>query len=595
MPKSRKLLWQIYFYFLVIIVISLVAVAAVAFATVRQSYIAETSKELEYKARMFETLIRGRLSQEYMNETDALCKDMGEKTATRFTIILLSGRVIGDSEEDPKNMENHADRPEIMEALTKGFGKSIRYSTTLKKDMMYIAIPVKIDNELIGVVRTSMPIKDISQALLHTYKEIALGGFIIAVLAAVVSLLLSKRIDKPLLELKRGAEHFAKGELSHRLHVPDIEEIKLLAESMNSMAAQLDERVRAVIEQRNELEAVLFSMVESVIVVDSDERITKLNASAARLLGVDSDAATGRLIHEVARNAELHNFVKDVLLREESVEDEITFSRGKETLIHQAHGTIIRDNEGRRIGALVVLNDVTRLKKLENMREEFVANVSHELKTPVTSIKGFVETLRDGAIDDGENVMKFLDIISKHSGRLNAIIEDLLTLSRIEQEAKQRKIVLETGKIKDVIDAAVVICERQARDKNIRIEVNCDEHLAARIDPQLLEQAIVNLTDNAIRYSEPKTKVKVEAFKSEDYIIINVIDEGVGIPREHIPRIFERFYRVDKARSRKLGGTGLGLAIVKHIVSAHNGHITVESEVGKGSTFTIRLPLSGSA
>jgi two-component system phosphate regulon sensor histidine kinase PhoR len=256
------------------------------------------------------------------------------------------------------------------------------------------------------------------------------------------------------------------------------------------------------------------------------------------------------------------------------------------------HSTALYDEEGHRMGVLLVLNDVTRLRKLENVRRDFVANVSHEIKTPIAAIQGFVETLREGAMENKEDSERFLEIIQKHVRRLNAIIEDLLSLSRIEEEEGNQEIVLSQGRVRDVLSTAVQVSQVKATPTNIRMTLSCREDLMAEINPPLLEQAVVNLLDNAIKYSENGSTVRVEAKRSDEEIIISVRDEGCGIEKRHIPRLFERFYRVDKARSRKLGGTGLGLAIVKHVTQAHGGHVTVESTPGKGSVFNLHLPES---
>jgi two-component system phosphate regulon sensor histidine kinase PhoR len=242
------------------------------------------------------------------------------------------------------------------------------------------------------------------------------------------------------------------------------------------------------------------------------------------------------------------------------------------------------------IGTLVVFNDVTHFRRLENMRRDFVANVSHEIKTPLTAIKGFVETLHQGSVDNPEEADRFLGIINKHVDRLSAIIEDLLSLSRIEQEDEGKIIKLEEGYVNDVFQSAIQICRSKAEEKNITIRPVCNEPISAKFDTTLLEQAVVNLLDNAIKYSEPKSTILLKAQRNNSEIRIRVEDQGIGIAKKHLPRLFERFYRVDKARSRKMGGTGLGLAIVKHIAQAHGGRITVESTLGVGSVFTIHLP-----
>ncbi|MEA3386715.1 MAG: ATP-binding protein, partial [Thermodesulfobacteriota bacterium] len=291
----------------------------------------------------------------------------------------------------------------------------------------------------------------------------------------------------------------------------------------------------------------------------------------------------------MVRNTVLQEFVKNALSSQKAVEKDIVLSTDSEQFLN-GHGTLLRDAEGNQIGALIVLNDVTRLLKLEKIRREFVANVSHEIKTPITAIKGFVETLRDGALENPEDAERFLEIIGKHVDRLEAIIEDLLSLSRIEQETGREEVVLDEGRLKDLIETAIQVCKAGAMAKKIEIELSCAEDMLAKIDPPLLEQAIVNLIDNAIKYSNDGGAVRVEALQRENEIIISVHDQGCGIEKKHLPRIFERFYRVDKARSRQMGGTGLGLAIVKHIAQTHGGRVAVESIPGKGSTFSIHLP-----
>jgi two-component system phosphate regulon sensor histidine kinase PhoR len=296
----------------------------------------------------------------------------------------------------------------------------------------------------------------------------------------------------------------------------------------------------------------------------------------------------------VIRLSELQRFVVVALSSEEPVEKGLVLYGEAERIV-RAHGTPLRDAEGKREGVLIVLNDVTHLAKLENIRKDFVANVSHEIKTPITAIKGFVETLQEGQSQDPEDVRRFLGIVHRHVDRLEAIVEDLLTLSRIEKEAETEEITLEEHSVRKVLVKAVQACENKAQVKKIHLELECSEDLKGRINPPLLEQAVVNLIDNAINYSEEGKSVTIRAQENAQEILIQVEDQGSGIERRHLERIFERFYRVDKSRSRKLGGTGLGLSIVKHILEAHGGRVSVESQPGRGSTFTLHLPgLAGS-
>jgi two-component system phosphate regulon sensor histidine kinase PhoR len=587
--RRRRLLWQLYPSYLLITLFSLLGVAWYATTSLRNFYYEHVRSELVARAVLVKKDILRLLEAGDSAAVDALCKEMGKISLTRITVILPSGQVIGDTDEDPARMDNHADRPEVIEALTGQTGKSIRYSHTLRESMMYVTIPINAPSAVRGVIRTAIPVTAIDRALRTIYWHISLGGLAIAAVAAAMSLAISRRISRPIEEIKRGAERFAKGELEHKLPVYDSQEIGGLAEAMNQMAAQLDDRIRAIVQQRNELEVVLSSMVEGVLAVDMDERLIKINRAAAQMIGVDAAAATGRSIQEIVRNTALQQFVARALKSREPVEGDIIANHGGERSL-QAHGTMLRDAQGRSIGALIVLNDVTRLRQLENMRREFVANVSHELKTPITSIKGFVETLLQGAMSNPEDAQRFLGIIAKHAERLHAIIEDLLSLSRVEQESERREIALEPGMVKEVLTAAIQACRVSADAKNITIELACEEKVRARLNAALLEQAVVNLLDNAIKYSEPGSVVQIAAARTNGEVAISVRDHGCGIRKEHIPRLFERFYRVDKARSRKLGGTGLGLAIVKHIVQAHSGQVSVQSTPGEGSTFTIRLP-----
>ncbi len=359
---------------------------------------------------------------------------------------------------------------------------------------------------------------------------------------------------------------------------------------MNKMAAQLDERIRTIISQRNEQQAVLSSMIEGVIAVSVTGRVMSLNHAAAGMIQEAVESAEGRTVEEVIRNTELQQFVRCALDSEQPVEGRIVLHENSRSEQHlQVHGTILSDDQGEKIGALIVMNDMTHIRRLEQVRSDFVANVSHELKTPVTSIKGFIETLLDGAMEKPEDRRRFLEIIARQTDRLNSIIDDLLMLSRVEQQ-NEEKLDLEPVRLHDVLSAAVGLCELKAGQKEMAIAVECDETLTVRANASLLEQAIVNLVDNAIKYSDAGGDVRIDVVQKDDEVLISVHDHGCGIAKEHLPRLFERFYRVDKARSRTLGGTGLGLAIVKHIAQSHKGRVTVDSTVRKGSTFTLHLP-----
>jgi two-component system, OmpR family, phosphate regulon sensor histidine kinase PhoR len=520
---------------------------------------------------------------------EPLCHSLGQLLGMRVTVILRSGRVVAESSENPESMENHIDRPEIQEALGGSVGRSTRFSVTLRQQMRYVAVPVHRDRDVVAAIRTSLPIDTLGETLHAMYWRIALGALIATVLVGTASFFVARRIAQPLETIRAGAERFARGQLQHRLPVSGAEEVRMLAQSMNDMAEQLDQRIRTIIGQENERQAVLASMDEGVLAVDQGGTILNLNDTGGTLLGVDPGKVRGRLVHEVIRKTHLLEFVERTLASHAPIEEDFEL-RGPENRWLHAHGTLLHDGHQRNMGALVVLHDVTRLRHLENVRRDFVANVSHELRTPITSIKGFVETLLHENLEDHENSLRFLRIVLKQVNRLDEIIQDLLLLSRVERGAEEQTIALTLEPLIGVLRSAVEMCEKKAHDKEITVDVNCPEDLTAPVNAPLLEQAVVNLIDNAIKYSDAKATVRVVGCREAAEVVVRVEDSGCGIEAKHLPRLFERFYRVDRARSRELGGTGLGLAIVKHIAAAHKGSVRVESAVGRGSTFYIRLP-----
>jgi two-component system phosphate regulon sensor histidine kinase PhoR len=523
-----------------------------------------------------------------MEGVDALCKSLGRKGDVRLTAILPDGTVAGDTELSPATMENHADRPEIADAYRTGEGRSTRFSVSVGETMTYAALRLRgPDGNPTGVLRASVSLSGVDEALRGLYGRATFGGFVVAVIAAITGLYLSRRMTRPLVELEKAAERYSLGEFGTRLPEADSLEVSRLTLAMETMARDLSARISELTSQRNEQEAILSSMTEGVLAVDRAGNLININRAAAGMLSVDPEDAKGRKLIEVVRAPGLTGYVTGVLGGDAPRETELELGSAPPRTM-QVHGAPLKGPDGSIIGALVVLNDITRLMKLERMRRDFVANVSHELRTPITSIKGFAENLADGEDDPGRTE-KFAGIILNQANRLNEIITDLMSLSKIEREAGDSEIVLMAGPVADVIHAAVQATRFRSDEKGISVEVVCAQEISAMLNPPLLEQAVVNLIDNAIKYSESGKPVRVSCRDTDGGPVIVVSDEGAGIESKHFPRIFERFYRVDKARSRKVGGTGLGLAIVKHIAQAHGGDVEVSSAPGKGSTFTIRL------
>ena len=588
---KKRIFWQLFPSYLLITFTALLAVGGYASNSLREFYYDRTAKDLKARAWLIERQVVRKISLFNPSSLNSLSRDLGTKTNTRITIIALSGKVLGDSHEDPSRMDNHADRPEFRTALQGETGMALRFSNTLEEQMMYLAVPIIREDKLSGVVRTSIPITFIEQALRTVEFKIGGVGLAVALLAAGISLMISRKISHPLEQMKHSAESIARGDWKEHLSVnSDSVEISSLSNALNQMALQLEDRIKTITSQSNESEAVFSSMVEGVLAVDAAENIIRLNKAAGKLLEIKPDNAEGRPIDEVVRNSHLREFIERTLSGIENVETDLTIGNQNEIFL-QAHGAVLKDIQEKSIGAVIVLNDVTRLRRLETIRKDFVANVSHELKTPITLIKGFVETLQQGALEKREEAERFLDIMSKQVERLNAIIEDLLSLSRLEQDSGKSPISMEKTKVLQILESAIRDCESKALEKNTSIQLNCSNELEVFANSPLLNQAVLNLVDNALKYSEQEGGITVEAFVTETEIVIEVQDWGCGIGSVHLPRLFERFYRIDQARSRQLGGTGLGLAIVKHIAQEHGGSVSVKSTLGKGSRFSIHLPI----
>ncbi len=583
----KRIFYYIFPYYLLIIAITLFASAWCATVLLKDFYFNHFQQELEVRCALIEKDVAEFLDSSDHSGLDNFCKNLYRINKSRITVIASDGRVLADSIEDPGKMENHSGRLEISEAFKGTTGRSVRYSPTLHENMMYVAKPLPWKGRGSFVLRLSVSVELLDRTLAEIYKKLLIAGIAIAAIAILIGILVSRRISRPILELEKGAADFAKGSFGKKLELSEIDEIGELAGSMNFMADELNRRMREIIEQRNRQDAILSSMMEGVIAVDADGRLLSINRAACELLKAP-EKYEGKLFHEIIRNSALHKFIDGILEDKKTIEKELAFFDEDSRQLY-VRGTVLNDPEGGCIGALIVMNDITRLKRLENMRSEFVSNVSHEIKTPLTAIKASVETLLEPGLNN-EEMGNLLKIIGRHTDRLTSIVEDILSLSKLEQEKGQDATRFSEALLENVINAAVADCRVKAEAKGISLLVNCNSSIVARMDSSLMEQAVVNLVDNAIKYSDDKGSVEVGAGREDGKILISVKDHGCGIPQEHLPRIFERFYRVDRARSRKLGGTGLGLSIVKHIANVHGGRVEVESAVGKGSRFTIILP-----
>ncbi|WP_300670842.1 ATP-binding protein [Desulfoluna sp.] len=587
MIRRKRLFWQLFPSYLGIIVVALIAVSFFFLASMKSFYHQQTLQDLESLAGVMRLRVAPLINEARFGRVDAYCKEAAQSAGSRVTVIDRHGRVLGDSTRDPATMENHGNRPEVVAALGGKTGSSLRFSSTLSTHMMYVAVPMEKEDGVIGVVRTALPMTALEEEARIVRLRIGLWGGITALVAALITLMVSRKISRPIAEMQRSARLFAEGDFRHTLYVPDSHEIGGLAESMNQMAQQLDERIKTTTRQRNEMEAVLSSMVEGVMAVDEHFTIISMNTAARGIFGVIPGEGVGFGVSEAIRNMSLLRFVEKASGTLGTLEEDMKLWDDRETLLH-IRSTPLRGVGEVRLGTLLVFDDVTRMRQLETMRRDFAANASHEMRTPLTCIKGAVETilLEKEVIPPRHD--RFYTIIEKNVDRMAQLIEDLLELSRIEQQ-HPGGFPLRVSPVDAVLASSLSLLSPRAEELELILEVTGDKGALAQFDPRLLERAVVNLLDNAMKYSPPRSTVTVSVETRDDRVEIAVSDQGCGIPAEHIPRLFERFYRVDSARSRALGGTGLGLAIVKHVMHLLQGEVRVESVPGAGSVFTLSL------
>lgn len=550
-------------------------------------------KEVENSLIQQGHIIRNQISYIEPGSPDVYLKlinGISEKVDARISLIDLNGKVLSDSHKNYREMENHSDRPEILDALDGKTGISRRRSSTLSENMLYTSIPPGKEGI---IVRVALPVDFIGEKISEIYRKIIIFSLIILLLAVLISIFSARSFTNIIDAIKNISIHYSRGDFSKKLKENGPAEVLELKRSINSMGEQLQYIINKTTFQKNELQAMVNSMVESVILLDKDLNIKKMNSAAEKLSGYKFNESKNKKISDILNSDTINTMVNTSFSMSEILENTLCLNNDLEQYV-QAHSSPIMDSNGSRQGILLVINDITRTKRLENMRKEFVSNVSHELKTPVTLINGYVETLLDGALENKEKLQEFLSVINKHSRRINAIIDDLLILSNIED----RGIDIQTENILlyDLLFSAYTSALDIARKEDIEIKIVCYEKLHLSANPILLEQAIFNLICNAVKYAGRGSTIiisgKLTHSDNKKKVEITVEDNGIGIEKDQLDRIFERFYRIDKKQSRKVGGTGLGLSIVRHIALAHKGEITVKSEKNRGCRFSIILPVN---
>jgi two-component system phosphate regulon sensor histidine kinase PhoR len=550
--------------------------------------------QIERGLRTKAILVREVISNQRPSQSPSLQQRivaLREEIATRITLLAEDGRVLADSEEEPEQMENHANRPEVQDARSAGMGSATRYSSTVHQPMMYLALRTRIDSSPVAYVRVSLPLDSVHEELAVLRRIIWTAALSTALAALGLTFWLVGRVVRPLTELTSGAERIAAGGYGHKVYRGGHDEIGKLARAFNHMSERLDAQFTQLAEDREQLRMILGGMVEGVVALDAEQHILFANERAEQLLGFQREARAGRKLWEVVRQRALHDLVQRALTGPEPCKEEVNWNGPtvKSLTVHAARlpGTPLR-------GAVLVLHDTSELRRLERVRQEFVANVSHELKTPLSVIKACVETLLEGAIEDEAHRGRFLERIADRADRLEALILDLLSLARIE--AGTEIFAFTSVPLKPTVEAGLERHRARADAKKLTLEpvppasLEPDD-LNAWADEEAVNEILDNLVDNALKYTPEGGRIRVGWRAENDReVCLEVEDTGIGIPEQDLPRIFERFYRVDKARSRELGGTGLGLSIVKHLVQALHGSVHAASQTGQGTRFTVRLP-----
>ena len=511
-------------------------------------------------------------------KVDSLTKAISKYFAYRITIISLDGKVIGDSEADISKLTNHKARPEVKKALNGKKGKSTRFSNTINKELIYIALPIKIDNEIIGVCRVSDMESEFSKLLYELLLNLIKISLIVIIFTLFAVFYFTRKITKPIDELSQATSNIAKGDFDFKVKVSSNDEISVLSLNFNIMTEKLKELFSQVLSQKEELSTLISSIEEGLVSLDSEGRILLSNDTFNNI--VETELIQGKKYKKFIKDKSFKKIFKETIRNKKGITKEININ---DSFFLTSSNYIESKNE-----VVILFHDITEIKKLEHIKKDFVTNVSHELRTPLTAIKGFLETLYN-EVGNNQTAIRYMNIMTRHTERLIALVQDLLILS--ENESHTLNIVYSEINLYEFITNIIKTFENRVKDKSLILQLQSDEiDLKIEADEFKLEQMFVNLIDNAIKYTDSGS-ITIKYFTKNEKVIIEIIDTGIGIPAEDVDRIFERFYLVNKARSRKVGGTGLGLSIVKHIINNHKGNIKVESKVDVGTKFLIKLPI----
>ena len=581
--RRRPLFIQLFYSYIPVIGIGLFILVILINQITKDFYYDHVEKDLHDRAKLTSKIISQ--NPELISSAQELAKSAGSIANMRVTIIDQDGVVVGDSDQEPGQMDNHKNRPEILEALNEGVGSSQRFSKTLNQEMMYLAIPMEFENNK-WTVRVSMSLNNLELILADLQKQVTYLGLIIGLILFLISLFISRQVTIPLQLMRKDAENYVNTlQLADPLPTPKTKELASLSISLNKMAVEMDKKIKIIQQEKDDREELLSSMQDGIISLNKKMEILSINDIAKEYLQIDSDHIVGQKISSVVRQKKVIAFIKKVKKNKGKTQDEIVIKTNKKrTMI--INGTPLVKGE-KMSGILITMNDVTFQKQLERVRQDFVANVSHELKTPITSMLGYIEIIQASKIDQDKKE-EFLNKVLNQTNRMNAIIDDLLRLSKIESQEEDSSIELFEMPLAPILEGAMEDVSENSKKSSNRILVHCDD-VMVNADAQLLREAIVNLLENAIKYGDNGRDIKITV-EDNDQLYIHIENAGEPILPKYREKIFQRFYRIDKSRDRRAGGTGLGLAIVKHISLVHNGEVLVsDSKIGK-CRFTIMLP-----
>ena len=581
--RRRPLFIQLFYSYIPVIGIGLFILVILINQITKDFYYDHVEKDLHDRAKLTSKIISQ--NPELISSVQELAKSAGSIANMRVTIIDQDGVVVGDSDQEPGQMDNHKNRPEILEALNEGVGSSQRFSKTLNQEMMYLAIPMEFENNK-WTVRVSMSLNNLELILADLQKQVTYLGLIIGLILFLISLFISRQVTIPLQLMRKDAENYVNTlQLADPLPTPKTKELASLSISLNKMAVEMDKKIKIIQQEKDDREELLSSMQDGIISLNKKMEILSINDIAKEYLQIDSDHIVGQKISSVVRQKKVIAFIKKVKKNKGKTQDEIVIKTNKKrTMI--INGTPLV--KGKKMsGILITMNDVTFQKQLERVRQDFVANVSHELKTPITSMLGYIEIIQASKINQDKKE-EFLNKVLNQTNRMNAIIDDLLRLSKIESQEEDSSIELFEMPLAPILEGAAEDVSENSKQSSNRILVHCDD-VMVNADAQLLREAIVNLLENAIKYGDNGRDIKITV-EDNDQLYIHIENAGEPILPKYREKIFQRFYRIDKSRDRRAGGTGLGLAIVKHISLVHNGEVLVsDSKIGK-CRFTIMLP-----